>query len=578
MDGLAWFFIILGLVILLVLIVAVILIVYCCQRRRRNKVHIDQVHVAHSCTDSSSSSSAGIDYEKKNAKNLHVFHGLPDHPVKAFEAPPIQISPEVDLEEANRRYARTHSDSLDRKSAHFASPKTVDKHGKDAGYGATVLVVDDEASYGSAYNPAMATGIQLGKFTDGRRSNELTVNTYNVGDGGVMPMGKLKTSPVSIVSVNVTDSDGPEKPARKDTPGVNGGKRPYNLNLPTAINNATANNPRPTYKAVSPILIRSFPQKLEQLTENENEALYTEFEQLEKSNSRNNHLSIAVATAPGNTRRNRFYDIVPYDFNRVVLHPRGGWETRSDYINASFIETLDGERGYIAAQGPLDGTECAKGKRDSTVDDFWRMVWDEQVDCIVMLTQCVEEIKTKCAPYWPHTAGESILVDDEIDVNLYCLVEDENSFQREFLLTNVAFPRVPPRKVLQWHFKGWHDSTSPTSPTALLHFVRQIRTSTHHAPVLVHCSAGVGRTGVFLAVDQLLDRLEAEQPLDVFGVVQHLRRQRMNMVQTAEQYIAIYDVMALAVRQRLGQEISDDLTSLDRNRWLSSNTINDATL
>lgn len=161
-------------------------------------------------------------------------------------------------------------------------------------------------------------------------------------------------------------------------------------------------------------------------------------------------------------------------------------------------------------------------------------------------------------------------VDDDLNLNYYCIVEDEHSFQREFVLYNTTFTQDRPRKVLQWQFKQWNDSEVPQDAGHLLHFLRQVRTSTHAAPIAVHCSAGVGRSGVFIALMELLDKLESEEPIDIFGVVNRLRHQRMNMVQNAEQYCTIYDVLALAVKQKIGQEDKDDLTSLDRNRWLST--------
>lgn len=264
------------------------------------------------------------------------------------------------------------------------------------------------------------------------------------------------------------------------------------------------------------------------------------------------------------TRRNRFYDIVPFEYNRVVLKYGHG----TDYINASYISDLEGKTTYISAQGPIGENECVGGRRDATISDFWRMILQENVDCIVMLTQLVESMKTKCSAYWPENVGDTMVLNYGMSVNFYCIVEDENSFQREFLVFDES--ESSPKKVLQWHFKGWKDGAAPENKSSLLHFIRQIRVSPHSFPILVHCSAGVGRTGVYMALDQLLNKLENDEEIDVFEMVKHIRGQRPSMVQNIEQYATIYDIISLAVRQKLGQEKEkDDLTSLDRNKWLS---------
>lgn len=174
--------------------------------------------------------------------------------------------------------------------------------------------------------------------------------------------------------------------------------RPFRIDLPDAINNASHfAKPRP------PISARAFPHVLEKLNENENEQLYAEFEvsvtpppikitwlqMLETV--RTGQASIASSAA--NIRRNRFYDILPFEFNRIILLSRGG--RKPDYINASYIEDYTGKNAYIAAQGPIGEDECHGGRRDATVADFWRMVWQENIDCIVMLTQCVEGMKVR---------------------------------------------------------------------------------------------------------------------------------------------------------------------------------------
>jgi protein tyrosine phosphatase len=546
MDGTVWFFIILGLGILLAICIAIILCVYFMQKRKRNKVY--EVNVAHSCTDTSSRSSD--EHETKTGTrngHIHVFHGMPNEG-KIFEAPPPPpLTPEMELEAYNKS-KKTPKSPISQTS--ISSKRS--SSSKQRGSNAIVLEIDDD---NPSYNPSLPQGIEIGKF---RRQSQIS-NNYETRleiDGNEVEIvdssNYSKDSPIDKSSPN----DSKKKQHINATTN-----RPFRIDLPDAINNAASFK---TPRHFSPISARAFPQILEKLSENENEQLYAEFELLETVKTG----QASIASSAANIRRNRFYDILPFEYNRIILLSRGG--RKPDYINASYIEDYTGKHAYIAAQGPIGEDECHGGRRDSTVSDFWRMIWQENIDCIIMLTQCVEGMKPKCSRYWPETPGESMQVDDDLNVNFYCIVEDEHSFQREFVIRNTTFTQDRPRKVLQWHFKQWNDSSSPENAGHLLHFIRQVRTSTHSAPILVHCSAGVGRTGVFIALDQLLDKLESDESMDIFGIVNHLRHQRMNMVQNAEQYCTIYDVIALAVKQKLGQEDKDDLTSLDRNRWLST--------
>ncbi|KAE9553035.1 hypothetical protein FO519_003754 [Halicephalobus sp. NKZ332] len=384
----------------------------------------------------------------------------------------------------------------------------------------------------------MPYGIEIGGFSKQKKEGEEEVRVVNFNEGP-LPEGKLRENTIE---------------ERKGS-----GRRPFNISLP----NSTSHIAKLPRRGSIPISINNYTKRLEELNENESEKLYDEFELLEKSKPPH---ATAFSTAQS-SRRNRFYDIVPFEYNRVILKYGEG----SDYINASFINNTEGERSYIAAQGPMGENECVGGRRDSTISDFWRLVWQEDIDCIVMLTQLVEGLRSKCSPYWPENAGDTMQLDNGLSIMFYCIVEDENSFQREFLLYD-SYSDTP-KKVLQWHFKKWRDGTAPENKTALLHFIKQVRASPHSSPILVHCSAGVGRTGVFIAIDQLLDNLENREDLDIFGVVNSLREQRQNMVQNIDQYATIYDVIALAVRQKLGQEKDrDELTSLDRNKWLSDDS------
>ncbi|PKU32550.1 receptor-type tyrosine-protein phosphatase mu-like [Limosa lapponica baueri] len=215
------------------------------------------------------------------------------------------------------------------------------------------------------------------------------------------------------------------------------------------------------------------------------------------------------------------------DHCRVVLQPT---DTGNGYINASYVDSYRSPRFFIAAQGPLPGT----------VVDFWQMVWQEKISVIVMLTGLVEQNKTKCEQYWPEQ--EQVYGDFTVTLN--------NTRTTTGLVTRIFCLHKAgcglPRVVEQFHYLLWPDHGVPRNPAQLLWLVDVVNKRGSEAPagpVLVHCSAGIGRTGTFIALDFLLKMGKAEGKVDVFHCVQRLREQRVSMVQTKEQYIFLYEVL-----------------------------------
>uniref|UniRef100_A0A4W6EH24 protein-tyrosine-phosphatase n=1 Tax=Lates calcarifer TaxID=8187 RepID=A0A4W6EH24_LATCA len=184
---------------------------------------------------------------------------------------------------------------------------------------------------------------------------------------------------------------------------------------------------------------------------------------------------------------------------------------------------------YIATQGPVH----------ETVYDFWRMVWQEQSACIVMVTNLVEVGRVKCYKYWPDDAevyGDFKVTFVEVEPLAEYVV-------RTFTLERRGFNEV--REVKQFHFTGWPDHGVPYHATGLLSFIRRVKISNPPSagPIVVHCSAGAGRTGCFIVIDIMLDMAEREGVVDIYNCVKALRSRRINMVQTEEQYIFIHDAI-----------------------------------
>lgn len=234
-------------------------------------------------------------------------------------------------------------------------------------------------------------------------------------------------------------------------------------------------------------------------------------------------LQKAHKAAKTNDAKNRYRLIYPYDECRVILTDGG-----DEYVNASYIDGFNRPREYIAASGPY---RRPKGHID-TVPDFWRMVWQESCATIVMLTKCYENGEYKCEPYWPELSGN----EQYGNTKVACVTEDQYAdfIIRTFLLTKGGATL----RTRHLQFTAWPDKGVPADVTSMIDFQHKVR-SLHKktpSPIIVHCSAGIGRTGTFIALDQLIFCGKLKAYVDIYSCVENLRSQRVNMVQTQEQY------------------------------------------
>ncbi|XP_041117349.1 receptor-type tyrosine-protein phosphatase epsilon-like isoform X4 [Polyodon spathula] len=240
--------------------------------------------------------------------------------------------------------------------------------------------------------------------------------------------------------------------------------------------------------------------------------------------------NMRTGNLPANMKKNRVLQIIPYDFNRVILSMKRGQEN-TDYINASFIDGYRQKDYFIATQGPLS----------QTVDDFWRMVWELKSHSIVMLTELQEREQEKCFLYWP---SEGSVTHGDWTVEIKGDVRCDTFSVRDFMLS--FSPEKQTRLVRQFHFHGWPEIGIPADGKGMIDIIaavqKQQQQSGNH-PIIVHCSAGAGRTGTFVALSNILERVKAEGLLDVFQTVKSLRMQRPHMVQTLEQYDFCYRVV-----------------------------------
>ncbi|XP_067090238.1 receptor-type tyrosine-protein phosphatase eta [Osmerus mordax] len=247
------------------------------------------------------------------------------------------------------------------------------------------------------------------------------------------------------------------------------------------------------------------------------------------------------ALAVENKPKNRYNNVLPYDSSRVRLSTQGsGFD---DYINANYIPGYNSRKEFIAAQGPLP----------VTVDQFWRMIWEKNVLTLVMLTRCNEQGRVKCEEYWPadtkHFENITVTTTSELPLEDWTI--------REFDVKNVKTAET--RSVRHFHFTAWPDHGVPETTELLINFRHLVREHmdqfSRHSPTIVHCSAGVGRTGTFIAIDRLLFQIERDSMVDVYGTIHDLRMHRPLMVQTEDQYVFLNQCAVDIIRSRTGTNV-----------------------
>ncbi|XP_014681582.1 PREDICTED: tyrosine-protein phosphatase Lar-like [Priapulus caudatus] len=234
-----------------------------------------------------------------------------------------------------------------------------------------------------------------------------------------------------------------------------------------------------------------------------------------------------------NKHKNRYANVIAYDHSRVILQPLEGIPG-SDYINANYCDGYRKQNAYIATQGPLG----------ETFGDFWRLMWEQRSATIVMMTRLEERNRIKCDQYWPSRGTETY---GPMQVTIVEVTELATYTIRTFVVSRMGYPDK--REVKQFQFTAWPDHGVPEYPTPVLAFLRRVRAMTppESGPMVIHCSAGVGRTGAFIVIDAMLERIRHEKTVDIYGHVTCLRAQRNYMVQTEDQYVFIHDALLEAV-------------------------------
>ncbi|XP_075173467.1 receptor-type tyrosine-protein phosphatase delta isoform X39 [Anomaloglossus baeobatrachus] len=278
-----------------------------------------------------------------------------------------------------------------------------------------------------------------------------------------------------------------------------------------------------------PIPIMELADHIERLKANDNLKFSQEYESIDPGQQFTwEHSNLEV-----NKPKNRYANVIAYDHSRVLLSAIEGIPG-SDYINSNYIDGYRKQNAYIATQGPLP----------ETFGDFWRMMWEQRSATVVMMTKLEERSRIKCDQYWPSRGTETygliqVTLLDTVELATYCV--------RTFALYKNGSSEK--REVRQFQFTAWPDHGVPEHPTPFLAFLRRVKTCNppDAGPMVVHCSAGVGRTGCFIVIDAMLERIRHEKTVDIYGHVTLMRAQRNYMVQTEDQYIFIHDALLEAV-------------------------------
>ncbi|XP_068460855.1 receptor-type tyrosine-protein phosphatase S-like isoform X1 [Clinocottus analis] len=277
------------------------------------------------------------------------------------------------------------------------------------------------------------------------------------------------------------------------------------------------------------IPISELSEHIELLKANDNLRLSQEYESIDPSQQFTwEHSNLEV-----NKPKNRYANVIAYDHTRVVLAPIEG-VLGSDYINANYIDGYRKQNAYIATQGSLA----------ETFGDFWRMVWEQRAASVVMMTRLEEKSRIKCDQYWPSRGTETygmiqVTLLDTMELATFCVrtlsLHKSGSSER--------------REVRQFQFTAWPDHGVPEYPTPFLNFLRRVKACNppDAGPIIAHCSAGVGRTGCFIVIDGMLERIRHERTVDIYGHVTLMRSQRNYMVQTEDQYSFIHEALLEAV-------------------------------
>ncbi|XP_029970721.1 receptor-type tyrosine-protein phosphatase S isoform X9 [Salarias fasciatus] len=373
-------------------------------------------------------------------------------------------------------------------------------------------------------------------YTDPVIAPDSDPQPFDAGDGLIWVVGPVLAVVFIIcivIAILLYKNSKPDSSKRKDSePGTKSllSNAEMMAHHPTdPVEMRRINFQTPGMMSHPPIPISELAEHIELLKANDNLRLSQEYESIDPSQQFTwEHSNLEV-----NKPKNRYANVIAYDHTRVILAPIEGI-LGSDYINANYIDGYRKQNAYIATQGPLA----------ETFGDFWRMVWEQRAASVVMMTRLEEKSRIKCDQYWPSRGTETYGM---IQVTLLDTMELATFCVRTFSLHKSGSSER--REVRQFQFTAWPDHGVPEYPTPFLNFLRRVKACNppDAGPIIAHCSAGVGRTGCFIVIDAMLERIRHERTVDIYGHVTLMRSQRNYMVQTEDQYSFIHEALLEAV-------------------------------
>ncbi|XP_065828956.1 tyrosine-protein phosphatase non-receptor type 12-like [Oscarella lobularis] len=296
-------------------------------------------------------------------------------------------------------------------------------------------------------------------------------------------------------------------------------------------------------------------RKLKAKSDDEVDGFEEEFKKMKAATDKYKQSSAYAMDAgrnPVNKKKNRYKDVLPYDHSRVELPPTEGVDG-SDYINASYMTGSDGEIAYVASQGPLP----------ATVADFWRMIWCLRIEIVVMVCREVELGKHKCKRYWAEP-GEAL----EYGGMTITEGAPSESISKDFVIRTLkADYDGDVLLVKQFHYNAWPDHGVPDTVEPVLKMIEMIRNVQpgNEPPLVVHCSAGCGRTGTVCAIDYAWNLIKSgtvPKDFNLYKMITEMRQQRMAIVQTKDQYVMVYKAVLQLVKQALSKSKKPKIQSV----------------
>jgi len=265
-----------------------------------------------------------------------------------------------------------------------------------------------------------------------------------------------------------------------------------------------------------------------------------EFQDIQNETSEHQHYTTEASSFADNMEKNRYNNIVAYDHTRVHLKDLKKQNTSCDYINANYVSGFTNMQAFIACQGPLP----------STFSDFWEMVWTNNVSVIVMITNLLENGRRKCDQYWPSEGKESYKY---ITVSIKSTQVYANYTVRTFIVKNNKLitkrqKSGGDRKIIQYHYTQWPDHGTPDYLMPVLSFINKSSSGHQTAPIVVHCSAGVGRTGTYITIQSMIQMLKTTGSINIPTFLKYIRTQRNHLVQTPDQYVFVHDALLTYIK------------------------------